>query len=60
MSPKQSQLEANVVCPEKLIPGLKTTGAFKDTEKMKDLNKYFPRKASVSGRVSKLQTQQKH
>jgi hypothetical protein len=39
--PERSQLEANVVCPEKLIPGLKNIVALKTTEKMKDLNKYF-------------------
>lgn len=27
---ERSQLEANVICPEKLIPGLRTTVAFKD------------------------------
>ena len=30
MRPEGSQLEANVICPEKRIPGLETRVAFKD------------------------------
>lgn len=41
MPPERSQQEANVTCPEKLIPGLKTTVAFKAHRENKRFQQIF-------------------